>query len=63
MFVLPIMFEQKVKVFIGASLIGVGVLQAVSGFYSDNLALIGVGVLLVVLNVAYVYQAIPRSEH
>ena len=57
------MFEQKVKIFIGTSLIGIGVLQAVLGFYSDNLALIGIGVLLVVLNVAYVYQLALHSEH
>lgn len=57
------MFEQKVKIFIGISLIGIGVLQAVLGFYSDNLALIGLGVLLVVLNVTYVYIEAPHSEH
>lgn len=57
------MFEQKVKIFIGISLIGIGVLQAVLGFYSDNLELIGLGVLLVVLNVAYVYIEAPHSEH
>lgn len=57
------MFERRVKVFIGISLIGIGVLQAVLGFYSDNFVLIGIGVVLVVLNVAYVYVEAPHSEH
>lgn len=56
------MFEQKVKMFIGISLLGIGALQAVLGFYSDNLALIGFGALLTVLNVGYVYVEASHSE-
>lgn len=57
------MFKQKAQIFIFVSLIGIGILQAILGFYADNLALITIGVLLIVLNVAYVYVVAPRPEH
>ena len=52
----------KVQLFIGFSLIGIGLLEAIVGFYFDNLVLVGVGILLAVLNVAYVYEVGSGSE-
>lgn len=56
------MFERRVKIGIGISLLAIGVLQATLGFYSDNLPLFGIGVVLVVLNVAYVYVAARHAD-
>lgn len=56
------MVERLFGIIIGVSLIGIGVLQAILGLYLDSRMLVGVGIFLIVLNIAYVYFLASRSD-